>query len=254
MAVLPRASRPTPTPQRRKRRRWYELTVPPTTGTPTVNQSGTIFDSATTVALARQYWIPSTMVSGQGARRPRFSTAGTPYRIDAATNGRLRGDTAGTTGAVALYTASGTAYNPPGDPARRAAGRLLLHVARPKDDMTMWTIQQYCNGRTPTARRSSPARAAAGDADDRRAPERPRRRPLGECRHHRHVRRRLEFYDPGADIPGAEPFNHITATVPGVIVNSVTYDSPTQVTLNISTVGSTPGPKTVTVTNPTARA
>ncbi len=36
----------------------------------------------------------------------------------------------------------------------------------------------------------------------------------------------------------------------GVTVNSVTYNSPTQVTLNVSTVGATPGPQNVTITNP----
>jgi hypothetical protein len=47
------------------------------------------------------------------------------------------------------------------------------------------------------------------------------------------------------------PFNHIGAAITGgVTVNSVTFNSPTQVTLNISTVGATTGPKNVTVTNP----
>jgi len=60
-----------------------------------------------------------------------------------------------------------------------------------------------------------------------------------------------EFYDPGTDIPGAEPFSHITASVSGgVTVNSVTYTDPTHVTLNISTVGATTGAKNVTITNP----
>ena len=60
-----------------------------------------------------------------------------------------------------------------------------------------------------------------------------------------------EFYDPGADIAGAEPFTHISATVSGgVTVNSVTYTDPTHVTLNISTVAAPVGAKDVTITNP----
>src|SRR6185295_11209933 len=59
------------------------------------------------------------------------------------------------------------------------------------------------------------------------------------------------FYDPGAN-PAAPhtTFNHLTASGAGIIVNSATFNTPTQVTLNVSTVGSTPGSKTVTITNP----
>ena len=52
--------------QRRDGARWYELNVPVGSGTPTVVQSGTVFDAASTVAAAHQYWMPSVMVSGQG--------------------------------------------------------------------------------------------------------------------------------------------------------------------------------------------
>jgi hypothetical protein len=61
------------------------------------------------------------------------------------------------------------------------------------------------------------------------------------------------FFDPGANLASpARPFSHISATVTGgVTVNSVTYNNPTQVTLNISTVGaSAGGPQNVTITNP----
>jgi hypothetical protein len=48
--------------QRRNGVRWYELNVPLTTATPTVVQSGTIFDAAATRATARQFWMPSVTV------------------------------------------------------------------------------------------------------------------------------------------------------------------------------------------------
>jgi hypothetical protein len=54
------------------------------------------------------------------------------------------------------------------------------------------------------------------------------------------------FYDPGSGFA-----NRISATISGgVTVNSTTYNSPTQVTLNVSTVGAATGTKTVTITNP----
>ncbi len=59
---------------RRNAVRWYELIVPVGSGTPTVNQSGTIFDSAATTAAARQYLMPTVTVSGQGHAALGFST------------------------------------------------------------------------------------------------------------------------------------------------------------------------------------
>ena len=53
------------------------------------------------------------------------------------------------------------------------------------------------------------------------------------------------FFDPGSGFT-----NHIGAAISGVTVNSVTYTDPTHITLNISTVGSSPGSFDVTVTNP----
>jgi hypothetical protein len=60
------------------------------------------------------------------------------------------------------------------------------------------------------------------------------------------------FYDPGSNLGGgAVPFSHISASVSGgVTVNSVTFNGPTQVTLNVSTSGATAGAQSVTVTNP----
>jgi hypothetical protein len=114
-----------------------------------VVQSGTVFDNAPTLLEARAFSIPTIMVSGQGHAAFGFTTAGASFRIDAATNGRLAGDPLGTTQMVALYTASSTAYNPPGDPGGaggRRWGDYSYTSLDPNDDMTIWTVQQYCNG------------------------------------------------------------------------------------------------------------
>ncbi|MBC7930119.1 MAG: lamin tail domain-containing protein [Rubrivivax sp.] len=253
IAVLPTGVSSGTNAQRRNAVRWYELVVPVGAGAITVNQSGTTFDSAATVAAARQFWIPSVMVSGQGHAAFGFSTAGTPFRADAATNGRLRGDALGTQGAVNIYTASSTAYNPPADPGGpRRWGDYSFTSLDPKDDMTMWTVQQFTSSTnnygvqvvrllapppaTPTT--SAPPTVNSGQAS---------------------VNVTItgtsvagsEFYDPGADIAGAEPFTHISATVSGgVTVNSITFNTPTQVTLDINTTAASPGPKDVTITNP----
>jgi hypothetical protein len=54
------------------------------------------------------------------------------------------------------------------------------------------------------------------------------------------------FFDPGVGFP-----NHISASLNGgIVVNSITYNSPTQVTLNLSTTGVPDGAYNVTITNP----
>ena len=246
-------------PQRRNGVRWYELNGVRSSdngGVPLVVQSGTIFDSAPTAAAARQYWMPTVMVSGQGHAALGFSTAGTPNHIDAATTGRLASDATGTTQAVTLYTASSNAYNPPADPGGangRRWGDYSFTSLDPIDDMTMWTVQQYCS--TPDTYGLQVAKLAAPPPATPSAAS-----PPSVAINLSSVNVTITgtsvagsgFYDPGPDLSApALPFSHISATVSGgVTVNSVTYTNPTQVTLNLSTVGASPGPKNVTITNP----
>lgn len=244
---------------RRMSVRWYEMIVPAGAGTPTFNQAGTIFDNVNaTQATARQYWFPTVMVNGQGHAALGYSTGGTPFRLDAATSGRLASDTGGTTQAVNIYTSSSTAYNPPSDPGPpRRWGDYSATSLDPKDDMTMWTIQEYCNGTNtygarvaklsapppPAVLTPSPTSTAAGQSSVNIV-------VTGVSSSG------SAFYDPGTDPPGGTPFTHISASITpplapeALSVNSVTYNSPTQVTVNLNTIGATPGVKTLTITNP----
>jgi hypothetical protein len=119
--------------------------------------------------------------------------------------------------------------------------------------MTMWTVQEFSNATnswavrvvklvppppaTPTI--AGPASIAAGQSSVNVTISGSQRSGAG-------------FYDPGANLGGgAVPFSHIDASVTGgVTVNNVTFNSPTQITLNVSTVGATAGAQSVTVTNP----
>ena len=235
--------------------RWYELQNLGTT--PAVLQAGTLFDNtAPNDVNQRSYWIPSAMVSGQGHVALGCSIAGTSERINAFTTGRLSGDTPGTMrdgpGGSSLpgYTSSTTAYNPASDPGGsggRRWGDYSYTSLDPCDDMTMWTIQEYCNGTntygvrvvkllapppaTPSA--SVPATVVAGQASVNITITGISVSGSG-------------FYDPGAGFDC-----RLNASVTGgVAVNSVTYNNPTSITLNISTVGASNGPQNVTVTNP----
>src|SRR3954464_2983423 len=96
--------------------RWYEFQN--LTTTPTLVQSGTVFDNAATRAAARQYWIPSVVVTGQGHAVLGATMAGTPVGATPVYVGRLSGDTLGTmtgppTTAAVTYGTTTANYNPP---------------------------------------------------------------------------------------------------------------------------------------------
>src|SRR5438445_188176 len=214
-------------------------------------QSGIVFTSSgTNNTSSRHYWIPSITASGQGHVALGFSTAGSLERANAGTTGRLAGDAAGTTATPTLYTASATAYNPPSD-AGGAQGRrwgdFSYTSPDPDDDMTLWTIQEFCNATNSYGVRVvkllAPPPAAPSSAS-------PATVPAGQPSTNVTITGTSTagsgFFDPGAGFA-----RRIGATVTGgVTVNNVTYTGPTHVVLNVSTVGASAGAQDVTVVNP----
>jgi hypothetical protein len=113
--------------------------------------------------------------------------------------------------------------------------------------MTMWTIQEFCNAANSyglqVVKLIAPPPATPSAAL-------PATIPLTQSSVNVTITGTSlsgsGFFDPGAGF-----VKRISASVSGgVTVNSVTYTDPTHITLNISTVGATPGIQTVTVTNP----
>ncbi|MEO7313013.1 MAG: choice-of-anchor D domain-containing protein, partial [Chitinophagaceae bacterium] len=238
---------------RRNGVRWYQLQN--LDGVPTLNQSGTIFDPNATATSARWYSIPSIMVSGQGHAIFGMTTAGVE-RANSAAATRFSSDASGTTQSPILLTTSSTAYNPAGDPGGaggRRWGDYSYVSLDPLDDMTMWCINQYCVGTnvygcgvtkllapvpaTPAV--CVPPTTASGQTSVNVLLTGTAVSGSG-------------FYDPGSNLAApALPFNHISATVTGgVTVNSITYTSPTSITLNVNTTGASAGLQSITVTNP----
>ena len=231
--------------------RWYEIQN--VSATPSLVQSGTVFDGAS--SNPRWYWIPSIMVSGQGHSAIGSSAAGPAEHVNAATVGRLSGDALGTMRTPALYTSSGSAYNPPGDPGGqfgRRWGDYSYVSLDPLDDMTMWSIQQFVDATNsygvrvvkliappPATPSSASGSVPAGSSSTTVTITGTSSSGSG-------------FYDPGPNLGGgAVPFHHLSATVSGgVTVNSATSNSPTSVTLDLNTTGAAPGTKDVTITNP----
>jgi hypothetical protein len=225
--------------------RWYQINN--LSGTPTVVQSGTVYSSV--ASNPTFYWIPSISISGQSHVGMGFSVAGNNERINGGTIGRLSTDPSGSMGTPLLFTSSTTAYNPPGDPGTRGArrwGDYSFVSVDPNDDMTMWTVQEFCDATNSYGVRVvqllAPPPATPSSAN-----------PYAIAPNQTSVNVVITgtvvngsgFFDPGAGFP-----NHVSASIPGLTVNSVTYTNPTQVTLNLNTTGASDGVYNVTITNP----
>jgi hypothetical protein len=226
--------------------RWYDLNLSPST--PTVSQSGTIFDNTAAVGSAKWYFFPSVMVSGQGHAAFSMTTAGAAFRANAATTGRLATDPINTTQDITNTTNSTTAYNAPYE----RWGDYSFVSLDPEDNQTMWMVNQYCDGTNtygcnvtkliappPAAPTScSPNTIASGLSSVSVTLTGTATAGSG-------------FYDPGTNLPSpALAFKHIAAAIPGVVVNSITYTNPTTITLDLNTVGAVSGLKNITITNP----
>ena len=225
--------------------RWYEITN--LSGTPTLRQSGTVFDSA--ASNPRSFWIPSCAMSGQGHTAFGSSVAGASEHAEIATAGRLAADVLGTMQAPTTAVTSTTSYNLNSGGSDYRWGDYSVVSVDPNDDMTMWAVQEYCNANNSwgvqviqlkapppaTPASASPSVVTQGVANVNIVVAGTSINGSG-------------FFDPGVSFS-----NHISATVNGggVTVNAVTYNNPTNITLNLTIAGgATASARTITVTNP----
>ena len=227
--------------------RWYQ--VGNLTGTPTLTQSGTLFDSA--ASNTRGYWMGACAMSGQGhmALASSIATA-TTERVQIAASGRLRTDTLGTVQAATVAQASSTAYNIQGSGTQRWGDYSQMWVD-PNDDMTFWTFQEYCDAANSWGVRCiqllAPPPATPSSCS-----------PPSVAQGASNVNVVVtgtsvsgsEFFDPDASFP-----NHIAASFSGsgITVNSVSWSpaTPLSATVNISVSGgAATGLRNVTITNP----
>jgi hypothetical protein len=232
--------------------RWYEL-GDLNSITPTVVQSGTLYQpSANNTTDQRSYWMGSIMVSGQGHALMGFTAAGQNEYANAGYAGRLVNDPPGSLRTPVLYTSSTSSYNPPSNPGGaggRRWGDYSYTCLDPNDDMTMWTIQEWCNAQNIYAVQVVKVLAPLPATPANCIPA-----SLNQGTNNVNVTLTgntdgdTGFFDPGTGFS-----NRIAVAISGtgVTVNTVTYHNPTNLTLNLSVaVSAAPGLRTVSVTNP----
>jgi hypothetical protein len=160
---------------------------------------------------------------------------------------------------VTMYTNTATSYNPlsdPGGSSGRRWGYYSLTTLDPLDDMTMWTIQEFCKTTNSyscrVAKLLAPPPATPSSLDMASVEV---GQPSIQLAVTGTPTAGSGFFDPGANLSApALPFHHVNATITGVgtppAVLAVTYLDPTHVGLSISTVGADPGTYSVVITNP----
>jgi hypothetical protein len=225
--------------------RWYQLIN--MTATPTLAQSGTLFDSAS--SNPRNFWIPSCAMSGQGHMALGCSVAGSSENAEIATAGRLASDPLGSIQSPTTAVTSSSTYNIGSQNNLYRWGDFSVTTVDPVDDMTFWTVQEYCNANNswgvqvikllapPPALplNCSPSTVTQGMANVSVV-------LIGSSANG------TGFFDPGTGFP-----NHIAASVNGggVNLNSIAYNNPTNLTMNLTIAANAAiGARTVTVTNP----
>ena len=230
--------------------RWYDLINFKTGSTPSANQSGTVYSNSITSTRDKNYAYPTITVNGQGHSLMGFTATGYYSYANAGYTYRLATDPTGTMSVPDSNTASSTAYNPTGDGANSSTthrwGDYSMTEVDPSDDMTFWTIQQFCDASNDYGCRVSQFKAPAPATLTSATPN-----VLGTGSNltlviNGDASTGIGFYEPGASFS-----KHLTASIDGgITVNSVTYNSPSSITLNVTTTGATNGARTITITNP----
>lgn len=230
--------------------RWYQIGS--LDSTPVLLQSGTLSKkTSTNNQQVRSFLMPSLMVSGQETMVLGCSVAGWNDRANAAVVRRFDSDNNGILSSLKFMTNTSGSYNPPGDPGSnsnpRRWGDYSYTSVDPCDDMTFWTIQEYCDSKNSWAVRVaqiiapppatilslSPSSVVTGQSDI-------------EIQINGSSQNFSGFFDPGDDFDC-----RLDVSISGgVTVTDVEYIDPVTIKIHVSTIGATPGSKNVTVTNP----
>jgi hypothetical protein len=224
--------------------RWYQIQN--FTATPTVLQQGTLFDSAAT--NPRHFIYPSVAMSGQGHMALGATAGGAAEFLECVVAGRFSSDALNTIQAPTTAQTSTTAYTVVAN-GRNRWGDYSSTVVDPADDMTIWSVQEYCNATNSWAVRVLQLRAPLPATPSSCSPS-----SVNQGDTNVNVvltgtsASSTAFFDPDVTFP-----SHIAAAVNGggVTVNSVTWTDATHITLNVTVAAAAAtGARTIIVTNP----
>ena len=236
--------------------RWYEITgsaptaAAPLGGNMTLVQSGSLCDPATT--NTKGYIYGSVIETGQGHMVLAATIAASNLYAGIVAAGRLRTDTLGATQATTTVQNGLNSYTRVAN-GRNRWGDYSFTDVDPNDDMTVWTFQEYADA---TANQWAVRAAQLKAPPPPPSTANPATVPQGATATTVVCSRTsgtLEFFDPGVESCGGPGWaNHISATATNnVTVNSITFDSVSQVTLDLNTTASTPNTASViTIMNP----
>lgn len=222
--------------------RWYQLTNP-FSGTLTVNQSGTVFDT-TSGSTNFNHWIPSVAMNLQGhafmgLTRGGGSNAANTGQPSVGGAQRLASDALGTMTNLGTLVQGANYYLAQNTTGGQRWGDYSTTSVDPRDGMSIWSFQEYCNANNSWTVRAIKMLSAAPTASMTAA-------GITQGATTNVTINGTGFFNPGASYP-----DHLSINCgAGITVNSFTW-TPTQIVANV-TVAETAavGTRNVTVTNP----
>lgn len=226
--------------------RWYEIDITQTQ--PSLIQYGTLFDETKNNGPdARYYWMPSLMTSGQGTMALGCSTAGENRFVNCAIAQRFKYDPQGTLQQPILYTDSNTIYNPVQDPSNPLRwGDYSYTSVDPCDDMTIWTIQEYCVDTDQWGVQVAQLRAPPPAQLISVAPNKIHQGKLTNLTIRGRSKNGYGFFDPGKNFDC-----RLRVEISGgVEVKKVKYINPTTIKVEVSTEHASLGLKQIKIINP----
>lgn len=221
--------------------RWYEIDVTDFTN-PKYTQIGTLSSYHQRADSAPYYWVGTIMSNGLHNVIVGCSAAGVNSHINAAYAKRPWNWPLGALQTPYLYTHSNSSYNPP----NIDWGTFSTTTLDPEDNMSFWVVEQFCDATNSyglqVARVLSPPPPQCFTCT-----------PSTIMRGQSSVTLTFtsvgttgrSFYDPPADFA-----KHLKVDIDNVVINSVTVVNPLELSVNVSTMNSFPGMKSITITNP----
>jgi len=222
--------------------RWYEIQN--LNATPSLRQSGTVFDGSTN--SPRSYWIPAIAMNGQGHAAVGMSFASAQVAPGVASAFRFGTDALGTIRAPQTVVAANGTYNQESGVQRW--GDYSHTVVDSADGQTLWSFQMYVDAANSYGIRIFSLKAPPPPAISNVTPNNVVVGNTTVVTVDANANAGEGFFDGGETFP-----NRLRASVSGtgVTVNSVNVVSPTRVTVSLTAAaGALTGGRVLTITNP----